>query len=237
MNLVIGVATMSSETPPGEIASWLEHADGLTGSHVHVVRNTVEHNLGIVRSYHEIYENTNADIICYAHDDVMMREDGWNRRVINEFKTPSVAIVGFGGALAHGSPDLYKTPYRLQNLQRYGYASNVDDAEVHGERFAGSRDAAVLDGFTLCVRRSFLDRIGGWSFVVGHLDFIGYDYAICALARRYGYTIRLAGIRCHHFGGRTSTNMSPEGKQQDYDRSHRWFYDEFRDVMPVRAKP
>jgi GT2 family glycosyltransferase len=195
-------------------------------------------NLGVVGSYQKLYEGSESDILCFIHDDVWMYDTEWPSKVKKEFEDPTVGVVGFGGAKAHGSPDLYKVPYRLNDLARYGYLSNVDDAEVHGERFSETTDVAVLDGFALCIRRVFLARIGGFSSLVGKYDYFNYDYAICALARRHGLRVRLVGVRCHHLGGRTSTgnNVGSFTGQDAYDRAHRLYYDEFKDVMPCRVK-
>src|SRR5262245_36136489 len=116
-------------------------------------RNTAEDNLGLVGSYNWLYENTKAEILAYIHDDVVCHEERWDERVLEEFEDPSVGVVGFGGALWHGTDELYKRPYELTQLRRIDYLSNVDDAETHGERFDGARDVAVLDGFALIVRR------------------------------------------------------------------------------------
>ena len=142
-------------------------------------------------------------VLAFIHDDVEIYEDGWDERVLREFDEPTVGVVGFGGATGLGTPGLYKTPYRLQQLARTNYASNVTDAEVHGSRFTGERDVAVLDGFSMIVRRELLDKVGGWP--VDHLAFHCYDTWLCCMARRHGYRTRLVGVRCHHFGGQTST--------------------------------
>jgi|SRR5215510_3229291 len=219
---------------PSKIQEWCINAKpGKT----HVRFNTPEDNRGIVGSYQALYMESDEEVLCYLHDDVICREQDWDKRILKEFEDEKVAIVGAGGATRHGTRDLYKQPYHLPNLRRDGYCSNVDDAETHGERFDGSKDVAVLDGFGLFVRRSFLDRIGGWSLVARGCDFYCYDYAICAIARRYGYRIRVVGLRCHHLGGATSTK-GVEGitGQEAYDKSHRWFYEEFRDVMPYEVR-
>ena len=200
--------------------------------------NTPDNNLGVVGSYQKLYENSDEELLAYLHDDVICREEGWNERVIKEFEDPNVGVCGFGGALQHGDPSIYKTPYQLQQLRRSSYRSNVDDAEIHGERFTGSCEVAVLDGFALVVRREFLDRMGGWKVIAGGCDFYCYDYAICAMAHRFGYRVRMVGIRCHHRGGGTSViNKGLSATSQEaYDLSHKWYYEEFRDVMPWRCK-
>lgn len=237
LKLAICVATMRprGDGLPGEITTWTTHIQS-NGGTWRIVRvrqwDNSKDNIGVVAAYQKLYEESDEDVLLYLHDDVTCREQGWDEKVIHEFEDPQVAVLGFGGALYHGHPDIYKTPYKLQQLGRSFYRSNVDDAEVHGERFTGACDVAVLDGFALAVRRSLLDRCGGWSRF--QLDFFGYDYSICAMAHRHGFRVRLVGIRCHHHGGGTSVAgkagqiTSPEA----YEKAHRWFYNEFRDVMP-----
>lgn len=241
--LILCVATMRPEDVPAS-----EHLVSFTRESTlgfldwKIRRNTADDNLGVVDSYTWLWEHTIEPLLAFVHDDVICRERGWDARVVREFEDPSVGVVGFGGAFRHGTPDLYKTPYRLQQLGRFGYLSNTDDAETHGERFEGATDVAVLDGFALVVRRELLDRIGGWPPVVG--GFHCYDYAICCAARRYGYRVRCVGIRCHHLGGRTSTTPQYQewsakrgiSDQQVHELSHRWIYDEYRDVLPYEVK-
>ena len=222
-----------------DISTWHDQAFN-RALDVQVWFNDHPSNLGVVGAYQKLYEKVQSDILLFLHDDVICREQDWDLRLMAEFiDDPSTAVVGFGGALWHGLPDLYKVPYQLQQLQRGSYRSNVDDAEVHGERFTGRCEVAVLDGFALAVRRSFLDRIGGFAKISEGCNFIAYDYALCALARRYKQKVRMVGIRCHHRGGVTSVSNDPSVKQyvnqQAYDESHRWYYENFRDVMPARV--
>lgn len=179
------------------------------------------------------------DILAFLHDDTIIREPGWAVRVLKEFVDPTVGVVGFGGALVHGSHDLYKVPYRLQNLGRSLYLSNVDDAEVHGERFEEACDVAVLDGFALVVRRELLSRAGGWPVAEGALGpggYIAYDYWLCAIAHRLGYRCRVVGVRCQHLGGRTSVALNRRAEGAEYERAHRWIFEQFRDVLPFDAR-
>lgn len=188
------------------------------------------------------YESSNADILALIHDDVVIHEPGWDARVLREFSDPTIGVVGFGGATGLADDDIYRTPYRLQQLARHGYASNVDDAEVHGERFAGEKDVAVLDGFCLIVRRELLDKMGGWP--TQHLKFHMYDAALACYAKRFGYRTRLVGVRCHHHGGQTSCRTEyHEWLKREFNTTdaevhrvaHEWIASEFRDVLPIRV--
>lgn len=180
------------------------------------------------------------DILAHCHDDLLILEQGWAERVMAEFEDPKVGLVGFCGALVHGSPDLYKSPYEHTQLGRSYVLSNMEEAEVHGERFTGSCDVAVLDGFALIVRRELLVRAGGWPVSsLGDGGYIAYDYALCCMAHRLGYRIRLVGVRCLHMGGRTAValkkNLDPHGEK--YHSAHRWVYESFADVLPWSCLP
>lgn len=214
--------------------------DNATASSLmHIKYNTSDANDGVVGSYQKLYEQTDASLLAFIHDDVICHEKGWDERVLAEFEDPSVGVVGFGGALGHGDPDLYKIPYRLEQLRRFDYLSNVDDAEVHGARFSDSTEVAVLDGYCLIVRRDLLDRAHGWRGLASGCDFFCYDYALCAMARRLGFRTRVVGVRCHHLGGRTSVVHEAAAKitsRVEFEHAHRWFYETYRDVMPWRVE-
>jgi hypothetical protein len=167
---------------------------------------------------------------CMDCDCESFERNTWMRRVLKEFEDPTVGLVGFGGALIHGSPDLYRTPYKLQNLGRGLYRSNVEDAEIHGERFTGECDVSVLDGFALIVRREILEKAGGWP--VGKLDYINYDLWLCCMAHRLGYRIRLVGCKALHLGGRTAVKLCKAASGEEYERAHRYIYENFADVLP-----
>lgn len=181
--------------------------------------------------------DVDCDILAFIHDDVIIRESGWQERVLKEFADPEVGLVGFGGALGHGTAGLYKEPYDHRQLARDHYMSNVDDAEVHGERFSGSRDVAVLEGYALIFRREVLEKSGGWP--VGKIEYVGYDYWSSCITRRLGYRIRVCGIRCHHLGGRTYIDKGFGRRQGHWERyldAHRYIYQEFADVLPFRTE-
>ena len=208
-----------------------------------VIDNSVN-NRGVFGSYEEGYRLSTDPIIAYLHTDVEIYEQDWDKRVLAEFEDPTVGLVGFGGAKGLGVPDLYRRPYELRQLARQEFYSNMRDAEAHGERFAGSMEVAILDGFCLIVRRALLDKCGGWQpeeWPPHHV----YDMYIAAQTKRHGYRARMVGVDCRHRGGETATS----GKYLDWatttkwgsdqamhTQGHRLFYDRFRDVLPWRCK-
>ena len=74
--LAICVATMQpkpdqmnlTEHCPGDTPSWLVNAVEFY-PRLYVCYNTPTDNLGVVGSYQWLYENSDEEILCYAHDD------------------------------------------------------------------------------------------------------------------------------------------------------------------------
>jgi len=186
----------------------------------------------IVNAYQEIFLKANTQIIGLVHDDLVCLEQDWDYRVMHEFLDPKVGVVGFAGGKRHGSPDLYVKPYDVSQLARGGFLSNLRDAEVHGKRFKGECDVAVLDGMALFVRREVIDKMGGWP-QDGKIDYFLYSEYLTCMARRLGYKIRLVGVACDHLGGK-STGLNPN-LNADYDGEHKWLYEKFGDVLPCEV--
>lgn len=201
--------------------------------------------IDLVWRLQEGYEKAKADgfdVIAYLHSDVEIYEAGWLDRCLKEFEDPEVGVVGFGGALRLGHPDLYKVPYGLEQLARFDYRSNTTDALAHGTVEARECDVATLDGFCLIVRVQLLDKMQGWP--IDKLQFHNYDNALCCYAKRHGYRVRQVGVSCRHLGGGHSVKERWQQRcVQDFGmtdaeihrKSHEWLYGEFRDVLPISA--
>ncbi len=222
MNMVYGNATTHWQDWKKCVQSWKD-----TASRDYPIYSV--YLRPIMEAYQEIYQSTTQEIISYIHDDVIINEPDWDLRVAKEFEDPSVGMVGFGGATGHCHPQLYEVPFNWENMGRHNFLSNMRTAEDHGQRFTGERDVVVLDGFAMFVRRSILDKWGGWpqNTTIGYWV---YDYAISCEVRHQGYRIRLVGVDCDHLGGK-----SPSIKDEDIVGASKWLYDRYYDVLPAEC--
>ena len=187
------------------------------------------------------------DILMYMHDDVEIMEAGWDQRIIDHFAAnPKCGLLGFGGAKGLGLDCLYKVPYRLNDLARLDFLSNMKDWHIHGCHTLVPQQVAMLDGFCLVFRREFYDEMGGWQSAIdkGFPSHHCYDAYACCMARRLGWEVHLLPIRCHHRGGETATKgeyiewLQTQGWKDDsavHASAHAVFYDEFRDLLPIRT--
>jgi len=225
MSLVYGIATCEQPQWQECVASWHDTASAIYPHRI--VRNT-----DIVEAYQMIYKDTAEPILAHMHDDLVIHEKNWDLRVLKEFEDESVGVVGFAGAPGIGHPDMYKHAYQGASLGRVGFKSNLRNAEVHGARFTGNCDVAILDGLALFIRRSVLENEGGWPTGTP-IGYFMYDGWACLTALRYGYKIRLVGVDCDHLGGK-STGLNPT-LRADWEAAHRYIYDEFESVLPARV--
>lgn len=190
--------------------------------------------MGILAAYNRALELTSADVIGYVHDDVIVHDLSWKQRVLEEFAAfPDCAIVGFGGGYGYGAERMYDFPYQTHSLGRVGFRSNMTNAEVHGARFTGSCNGACLDGFAFFVLTDFLREIGGWPTET--VSYFTYMEWLCLTAIRMKRRIRIVGVACEHIGG-ASTGMNPD-LNPDFHGEHKFIFDNFRDVLPVRVTP
>lgn len=219
--LVYCIATRFWDGWRDVVHSWEAHA---TISHPYIVVP----NMTIPRCFEAAYRSTTEPIISYMHDDLQIHEFGWDDRVLAEFEDPAVGLIGFAGALGHGNPNMYKEPFRIPNMVRREFRSNLRDAERHGGRLSGAIDVSVLDGMALFVRRSVLDACGGWP-VDKPVGYFMYSEWLCCEVRRQGLRIRMVGVDCEHLGGKSSGTPLPHS----YEEEHRYFYEANRDVMPA----
>lgn len=180
------------------------------------------------------------DILVYAHDDVTIGDQLWLHRIEACLgKNPNAVCVGFGGATSLGRPNLYKQPYRIENMARGGFVSNLTDWQVHGGLETGVKRVAVVDAFLMAVRRDFLMSVGGWP--VKYLSHHCLDLWLACEAARHGKEVYMVGVNCTHHGGGTSTKevyrnaawLQGGSLERDHQEPHHWLYENYKDVLPI----
>lgn len=226
-----GLSGLSSPSSPGEVFR---------------IDNTLN-QLTPCRAYQEALNFTTAEILCMVHDDLDVHDEDWLDRISQVFaENPLCVGVGLGGAVGLGTDDLYRKPFNIWNLARQGYCSNQTDWETHGTRETGIKRVVVLEQFCMAVRVGWLRRARfaqleyGWP--VSRLTHHGMDMWLACEAVRDGKQLFMVGAACHHHGGKSSTGavyknaswLSGGSLEQDHRVPHRWLWEEYRDVLPLR---
>lgn len=237
------IACASTGGHDDAIESWV---DTMYQPHVVAVDDTIKGEAaGWLGKIQRIYQYSTQDVIAYFHNDLIIHQTGWDELVLAQFEDPNVAVVSFSGALGHGAPHIYQVPYQTVQLARYDFLSNLTDAEAHGRRWLHPCDVATVDSFSMIVRRSFLDEVGGWPIACyppSHCS----DYWLCLMAHRHKLKVRYVPVACSHASGgvrgdgRFNYAKWISGTKWESDAnchriSHELIYGDFRDVLPVRV--
>lgn len=225
--------------PP--VRDWLI---GLSGDDF-VIRN--EENVGVLKALNQAWRFGRElyDYIFYTHNDVMIYEQAWDRKIVEALEAeerrkkilghlPEVGIAGFFGSKSIGRSDIYHAPYAMHQMVRGENVSNCKRMDpVHNYRPINgvSEDVAVLDGFSLIVNVKLLDQIGGFdekSYPLHHC----YDNDLCLESLDKGFRNIVIPMDAQHLGGRTDVGENwaePFGKtkQQVHEEAHVPFYNKW----------
>jgi Glycosyltransferase like family len=180
-----------------------------------------------------------GNIIAMLHNDLMIREPGWDTRLLEFFVTHSNAgVVGFHGAQGLGAIDIYRSPYRLEQLARWNCWSNLEDWAIHGKHAEKPLPVAVVDGMAICVRKTDIKMWGGLDESLGlhHM----YDNDICLTALMDGKMNYVLPIRARHLSGQTANFprynkiVADIGGDAGVHRiAHERFYKKWQGRLPV----
>ena len=130
-------------------------------------------------------EEAETTFVVYLHQDTMLLEQDWDLRLLERLSSdPDLVLCGLFGF----------ERYTRGFTDRAGWrGSNMVEAEHHGERLTGFREAGGVDGFFMAMRRSFYE-----GRVDPELRFNFYDYDLSLQALAEGKKVGVLGAYCHH---------------------------------------
>jgi hypothetical protein len=200
--------------------------------------------IGYPQAMDKMWKSRIADIYVFIHDDVHLYNAGWDAVVEKVFREHGgMAIGGFAGGTGLGFAGMYgpDTGFDVGHLGRSGFRSSIRSWRQHGESLQRPTRFAMLDGLSFCIRRDFLEKIGGWSW--WKLPHHGYDLAMSCMAARHAAEIWGIPLDCEHLGGQTACAATFQAWARErfgseaalFIEAHRQVYEEFRDVLPIRV--
>jgi hypothetical protein len=200
------------------------------------------------------FDDDLPDYLAFLHCDLMVRERGWDERVIAAFEAdPKLDLIGFVGSnkIDHlgGRGDGTMLNYIGAFYDGIGSGS---PAEYHGERIRDLRPAAVVDHCAMIFRRETLQQLTPQEGTYAPEHF--YDRILsCEVLQRGGH-IAVLGIECDHFSGGIGPGMAKaellrkrwleqEGISYDpqdsysavYLESEKRFFSAFKGFFPLRV--
>ncbi len=166
--------------------------------------NTIIHDM---IPHLKVLAGKDVEIVAYLHCDLMIREKGWDHRIIKEFdQDPKLALAGFVGSNQFDGNG-GRGAGTVLNYQGYNYPEfgQATAARQHGEAFDGTRPVGVLDHCSLIFRIEQLKQLvpQRGHYAPGHF----YDRILCCQVLLKAWHILYIGIACDHFSGGTAEGV------------------------------
>lgn len=248
---LIIVSNGSSKEEEEQLTAWLYDLRTYQGWRTKLIR--YDNPMGTTYAFNEGALRSQGHIIAMLHNDLEIKENNWDEKVIKFFTEPLytdgkmynnkewAGVCGFVGAKRLGSEDIYVSAYWLAQMARFDVYSSQDDADLHGKKTDKPVKVAVLDGMALIVTRKVFDEIHGFDLTYIHHM---YDNDLCLKALEAKYINWVIPIEVHHRGGMTSCGVEYgnwamknfNGDVQIHRQSHEYFYEKWRGKLPMGVK-
>lgn len=145
-----------------------------------VTIDNTQNQFSIFEAYNKGVEQSKFELLCFAHEDIIVHSENWGNSVINHFEDISIGLIGIiGGTHFPVSPapwwnNTLLNQHVIQNIQHWqkGIASNSYQTVIQETEKScmtkqynnpfneNCSDVAVVDGLWFCVRKSlFTNRL------------------------------------------------------------------------------
>lgn len=185
----------------------------------------------IFSAYNKGVKSAKGDLLCFVHDDVMFRTNGWGRLIETHFLADEkLGMIGFAGA--HFLPDVSmywdESPFISEHnlTTRNRQTEQCFSLEHFGENALS--EVAAIDGMCFFVRRSLFDSIAfdEATFNGFHL----YDMDISMQVRRTGFKVCVCkDVLVEHFYD-YNPNKAGFGL---FETNLRKFYEKWSSQLPL----
>jgi O-antigen biosynthesis protein len=149
-------------------------------------------NVGLIRALNQGARLARSDTLCFLHNDVEMLAESWLACLTTALEGPrGIGLAGLYGA------------QKVRADGRYAGRTLVHSLAGSATLEEKMAEVAAVDGVCLCLRRSVLERVGG--FDEGYGFFHGYDRDLSFAVREAGWRCAVVNAPFIHRGGGTRT--------------------------------
>lgn len=185
----------------------------------------------IFSAYNKGVKSAKGDLLCFVHDDVMFRTNGWGRLIETHFLADEkLGMIGFAGAHFLPNAPMYwdESPFISEHnlTTRNGQTEQCFSLEHFCENALS--EVAAIDGMCFFVRRSLFDSIAfdEDTFNGFHL----YDMDISMQVRKAEFKVCVCNdVLVEHF---YDYNPSKAGFEL-FEANLRKFYEKWSSQLPL----
>jgi GT2 family glycosyltransferase len=164
-----------------------------------VIIDNSENLYSIFSAYNEGVKRSKYEVLCFMHDDIILKTNDWGIKVMNRFNSPKLGAIGVAGspyyAILPGA--WWSGGYICQSVygeQELAYQSKEDNA----------LPVVVLDGLWFCVRKSLFSTIRFDDSTFNGFHY--YDMDISLQIQQKGYKLlSVYDISIQHSSGKLDT--------------------------------
>lgn len=170
---------------PQSLKDNIDHTIGL--EYELIIIDNSDNKYSIFSAYNEGLKRAKYPVLCFMHDDILFRTNGWGNRVISHFNDTNIGLIGMLGTHFLPSVPTYWTTSPFFSTSYIQTTEGVQFEDFKTDFFHGTSlvDAVACDGICLFVREELFAKI---SFdEVSYNGFHFYDMDICMqiLANEY----------------------------------------------------
>lgn len=156
----------------------------------------------IFQAYNEGVRRAKGELICFMHDDVLFRTEGWVDTIASHFQAHGdVGLIGFAGTHFLSSAALYwmDSPFISEHNLTNDHGTVIECFhENYFEPESPLADVVAVDGFCFFVRRELFSQIRFDDQT--YTGFHAYDMDICMQVLQAGYRVAVCrDIVTEHF--------------------------------------
>lgn len=206
-------------------------AETIGCEHEFVVIDNSINQYNIFQAYNEGVRRSQGEILCFVHDDVMMRTDGWGKTVAKVFEEESIGMIGVAGSHLMPSVPMYwwSSPF----IAQYNWETDqgVTKKNVTLDTFNGElADVAVVDGLFFCIPRKLFETL---RFDDANYDgFHAYDMDMSMQVQALGKRVCVTkAFVVEHFW--SESQFQNKKYMALLDKNMEIFFEKWKDSLPI----
>lgn len=185
----------------------------------------------IFTAYNAGARRAKGDILCFMHDDILFRTNGWGRKIAAQFEESSIGVLGFGGAHFLPTVPMYwsELPY-ISEFCLHNDRGSIIECKCEDYFNDNLADVVAVDGFCMFISKSLFEQVQFDSSY--YSGFHAYDMDICMQVLHAGYRVCVSrSILIEHAWSETEARCR-DGYVQALENNMRLFYQKWQTQLP-----